>query len=155
MRAHQHLTHTVTMQFIHTPHCGHPKVTVKVMSVWLRSLLSDVNRPSHSWETAILKFDLENPRWRSWPGSKLKAHISGLAFIFPFMAIRSFRPAIWQIKYLTLKIQNQWSHLRSRVHSMYLFFALWKSEHFCWDMTNSIFDLENSRSRSQPKSTKI
>ena len=29
-----------------------------------------VNRPSHSWDTAILKFDIENSRSRSWVRSK-------------------------------------------------------------------------------------
>ena len=31
-----------------------------------------VNRPSHSWDTAILKFDIENSRSRSWVRSKFK-----------------------------------------------------------------------------------
>ena len=160
-------THMVTMHFIHTTHCGHPKVTVMVMSVWLTSLLSDVNRPSHSWKTAILKFDLENPKSRSWPGSKLMAHISGLAFIFPFMAIRSFCPEIWQIKYLTLKIQgqgqvqgqNQWSHLRSRVHSMCLLLALWQSDHVLlriWQIQYLTLKIQGQgHSLNQPKSFQV
>ena len=32
-----------------------------------------VNRPSHSWDTAILKFHIENSRSRSWARSKLKS----------------------------------------------------------------------------------
>ena len=32
----------------------------------LKSLLFHVNLPSHSWDTAFSKFDLENPRSRSW-----------------------------------------------------------------------------------------
>ena len=31
-----------------------------------------VNLPSHSWDTTFSKFDLENPRSRSWLRSKLK-----------------------------------------------------------------------------------
>ena len=38
----------------------------------LTSLSSHVNRPSHSWNTTFWKFDLENPRSRSWLRSKLK-----------------------------------------------------------------------------------
>ena len=35
---------------------------------WLTSLSFHVNRPSHSWDTAFSKFDLENPRSRSCMG---------------------------------------------------------------------------------------
>ena len=38
----------------------------------LTSLSFHVNRPSHSWNTTFWKFDLENPRSRSWLRSKLK-----------------------------------------------------------------------------------
>ena len=38
----------------------------------LTSLSSHVNRPSHSWDTTLSKFDLENPRSRSWVRGKLK-----------------------------------------------------------------------------------
>ena len=36
------------------------------------SLSFHVNLPSHSWDTTFSKFDLENPRSRSWLSSKLK-----------------------------------------------------------------------------------
>ena len=63
--------------------------------------------------------------------------------------------------HMTLKIQiskswprsNPLSHLRSRVQSMCLLLVSWQSNHIY--IANSIFDLENSRSRSRPKSTKI
>ena len=62
------------------------KSKVKVLSEWnveshnmgppfyrLTSLSFHVNRPSHSWDmTFFSKFDLENPRSRSWFRSKLK-----------------------------------------------------------------------------------
>ena len=38
------------------------------------------------------------------------------------------------------------------VQSICLLFVLWQSDHFGWDIANSIFDLENSRSRSWPRS---
>ena len=38
----------------------------------LISLLFHVDRPCHSWDTAISKFDVENSRSRSWVRSKLK-----------------------------------------------------------------------------------
>ena len=45
---------------------------VSLTSYRLRSLWFHVNRPSHSWDTAISKFDVENSRSRSWVRSKLK-----------------------------------------------------------------------------------
>ena len=59
---------------------------------------------------------------------------------------------------LTLKFQGQsqgqcqtrWWHLRPRVQSICLLFVSWQS-----DIARSTFDLENSRSRSRWKSTKI
>ena len=66
----------------------------------------------------------------------------------------------WNFK---LKIQGQnhdqgqtwWSHLRPEIQSICLLFVSWQLDHFCWDIANSIFDLENSRSRSRQKSPKI
>ena len=45
---------------------------VGVTSYRLTSLSFIVNRPSHSWDTAFSKFDLENPRSRSWVSWTLK-----------------------------------------------------------------------------------
>ena len=136
------------------------------------------------WDTAISKFDHENPWSRSlcvvkgqghvWP-SKFKGHGYG-------------------------QVQTHWSHLRPGVQSICLLFVSWQSDHlwlryskfyiwpwkfkvkvmakfrpdghiwalefnryvcfslcgngtiFGWDMANSIFDLEKSRSRSWSRS---
>ena len=45
---------------------------VGLASYRLTSLLFHVNRPSHSWDTAFSKFDLENQGSRSWVRSDLK-----------------------------------------------------------------------------------
>ena len=45
---------------------------VGVTSYRFTSLLFHVNRPFHSWDTAFSKFDLENPRSRSWVRWTLK-----------------------------------------------------------------------------------
>ena len=45
---------------------------VGVTSYQLTSLSFHVNRPSHSWDTVFSKFDLEEPRSRSWVGWTLK-----------------------------------------------------------------------------------
>ena len=38
--------------------------------------------------------------------------------------------------------QTHWSHLRPGVQSICLLFVSWQSDHFGWDIANSIFDLE-------------
>ena len=38
----------------------------------LTSLWFHINRPSHSWDTIFSKFDLENPKSRSWVRGTLK-----------------------------------------------------------------------------------
>ena len=48
--------------------------------------------------------------------------------------------------------QTHWSHLRPGVQSICLLFVSWQSDQFGWDIRNPIFDLENSRSRSWPRS---
>ena len=53
---------------------------VGVTSYRLTSLLFHVNRPSHSWDTAFSKFDLENPRSRSWVRENVKSHNMGPTF---------------------------------------------------------------------------
>ena len=59
-------------------------------------------------------------------------------FTFRFVAIGPFLAEIWQILYLTMKIQGQghgqgqtlWSHLRPRVQLICLLFVLWQSDLF-------------------------
>ena len=45
---------------------------VGLTSYRLTSLSFHVDRPSHSWDTALSKFDLENQGWRSWVRSQFK-----------------------------------------------------------------------------------
>ena len=109
------------------------------------------------WDTAISKFDHENPWSRSCVWSKLKVtfnlqnskvklkpigHIWGLDFsryvCFSFRGNRT--PFGWDIgnPYLTLKIQGQghgqgqtrWTHLSPRVQSICFLFVSWQSGHF-------------------------
>ena len=68
----------------------------------------------------------------------------------------------WSRSHLTLKIQmsrhdqcqNHWSHLRLGVQSIRLFWFRGNRTTFGRDIANSIFDLENSRSRSWPRSNR-
>ena len=83
----------------------------------LISLLFHVDRPCHSWDTAISKFDVENSRSRSWVRSKLKV-ITWLqhsvdSHPFRSMSIEHPVPELWLFQNLTLKIKGQghgWGH---------------------------------------------
>ena len=209
-------------------------VMIMVMNDLLPPPLCNVNQPSHSEiqlfqnftmkihgqghlcgqrSTEHLTFKIQ--RSRLWSSSNplvtFEAWSSIDMFAFRFEPIWPFSAEIYQILYLTLKIQGQdhgqsqtrWSHLSPRVQSICLLFVSWQSDHFwlryskfyiwpwkfkvkvmakvkpdghiwalefnryvCfsfrgnrtifgWDIANSIFDLEKSRSRSRRKSTKI
>ena len=88
----------------------------------LRSLSFHVNRPSHSWDTTFSKFDLENPRSRSWKRWTLKVTTwvwhSVDSNPFRSMSICPPIPEIQHFQNLTLKIQGQghgWSgHWKSQ-----------------------------------------
>ena len=106
------------------------------------------------WDTAISKFDHENPwsrscvmtfkiqRSRLWSTSNplvtFEAWSSIDMFAFRFVAIGSFLGETWQILYLTLTIRGQghgqdhitWSHLSPSVQSICLLFISWQSDHF-------------------------
>ena len=81
---------------------------VGVTSYRLTSLSFHVNRPSHSWDTAFSKFDLENPRSRSWVRGKLKVttwvQYSIDSHLFNSMSIGHPVPEIWLFQNFTLKI---------------------------------------------------
>ena len=90
---------------------------VSLTSYGLTSLSFHVNRPSHSWDTAISKFDVENSRSRSWVRSKLKVTTWGLHSVdshpFRSMSFGHPIPELWLFENLTLKIKGQgheWGH---------------------------------------------
>ena len=84
---------------------------VGVTSYRLTSLSFHINRPSHSWDTAFSKFDLENPRSRSWVRWTLKVTtwIQHSIESHPFhsMSIGHPIPEIRLFQNLPLKIQDQ------------------------------------------------
>ena len=98
---------------------------VGVTSYRLTSLSFHVNRHSHSWDTAFSKFDLENPRSRSWVRWTLKVttwvQYSIDSHPFNSMSIGHPIPEIWLFQNLTLKIQGQGHGWRER----------WKSQSGC------------------------
>ena len=70
-------------------------VNIMVMNRWLTSFSFHVNRPPHSWDTAISDSELQNPRSRSWVWARgnviqsAQNHINPLPFHFT-----SIRPTI-------------------------------------------------------------
>ena len=76
----------------------------------LISLSFHVDRPSHSWDTAISKFDVENSRSRSWVRSKLKVTtwVQHSVDSHPFrsMSIGHPIPELWLFKQDRLKRRN-------------------------------------------------
>ena len=84
---------------------------VGVTAYRLTFLSLHVNRPSHSCDTAFSKFDLENPRSRSWVTWTLKVTIwvqhSIDSHHFNSMSIGHPIPEIRLFQNLTLKIQGQ------------------------------------------------
>ena len=77
----------------------------------LTSLSFQVNQPPHSWDTAFSKFDLANPRSRSWVRRRLKITTWVQHYIdshfFRSMSICHPTPKIQLFQNLTLKIQSQ------------------------------------------------
>ena len=90
---------------------------VGVTSYRLTSLSFHVNRPSHSWDTAFSKFDLENQGSTSWVRSQFKVtmRVQHPIDSHPFcsMSIGHPIPELWLFQNLTLKIKGQghgWGH---------------------------------------------
>ena len=86
-------------------------------------LFVQVNRPSHSWHTAILKFHLEN-KVKVMGDTKVHGHVEGHIMV----------PTSNRLQSTTLLF-----HVNMLSHS--------------WDMAISKFDLENPRSRFKFKAT--
>ena len=94
---------------------------VGITSYPLISLSSHVDQPSHSWDTAISKFDLDNSRSSSCVMSKFKIKMWVWHPIdshpFGLMSIGSPIPEIQHFQNLTLNIQS--GGLSSRPQSRY------------------------------------
>ena len=85
----------------------------------LTSLPFHVNRPSHSWDTTFSKFDLENPRSRTWRWTlKVTTWVQHSIDSHPFhsMSIDPSIPEIQHFQNLTLKIQGQ-GHMIMMLHN--------------------------------------
>ena len=88
------------------------------------------------WDTAISKFDHENPWSRSYVWSKVKVM---------FDLQNSKVKVMVKVKPI--------SHIWGLEFNRYVCFSFRGNRTiFGWDIANSIFDLENSRSRSWPSS---
>ena len=132
------------------------------------------------WDTAISKFDHENPQSKLCVRSKVKVmfdlqnskvkvkpigHIWGLEFNrYVCFLFRGNRTTFgWDIGNSIFDLENSRSRSWPRQNLMVTFEAFGFNRSVCfsfrgnrtifgWDIANSIFDLENSRSRSWPRS---
>ena len=128
------------------------KSMVKVMCV--------IKGQGHIWPSTF-----KGPRSlsRSNPLVTFEAWSSINMFAFCFVAIGPFRLRYskfhiwpWKVKVKVMANVKSDGHILALEFSRYGCFSFrgnWTI--FCWDIANSIFDLENSRSRSRQKSPKI
>ena len=134
---------------------------VGITSYRLTSLSFHVNWPSHSWDTAFSKFDLENQGSRSWLRSQFKS-LNGsnilsthIPFVpcqlgIPFLSYDFFKIWPWKSK---VKVMGEVSHnvgLASYRLTSLLYHVNPPSH--SWDTAFSKFDLGNQGSRSFVKS---
>ena len=133
---------------------------VGVTSYRFTSLSFHVNRPFHSWDTLFSKFDLENPRSRSWVRGKLKVttwvQYSINSHLFNSMSIGHPIPEIWLFKIWPWKSKvkvmgegNVESHKVGVTSYRFTSLSFHVNRPFhSWDTLFSKFDLEIPRSRS-------
>ena len=88
------------------------------------------------WDIAISKFDHENPWSRSWVWSKVKVTFDLQNSKVKVMVKVKVNGQIWALEF-----------------NRYVCFSFRGNRTiFCWDIANSIFDLEKSWSRSRSRS---
>ena len=154
-------------------------VMVMVMNDLLPPPLCNINRPSHSeiqlffffkiwpWKSMAKIMYVVKGQGHVWP-SKFKGQVmvkvkpDGPIWALEFdqyvcFSVRGNRNIFcWDIaNSRSWPRQTLWSHLSPKIQSICLRFVSWQSDHFGWDIANSIFNLEKSRSRSRRKLTKI
>ena len=136
------------------------EVTMWVTFYRLTSFSFHVNRSSHSWETSFSKFDLENPRSRSWVRGKLKSQYGSniLSTHIPFIPCQSAIPFLrydffkiwpWKSK-VKVRVEVKVGSHKVGITSYWLTsFSFHVNQPFhSWDTAFPKFDLENPRSRS-------
>ena len=125
------------------------------------------NRTIFGWDIANSIFDLENSRSRSWqmsnPMVTLSPRFQSICLLFvswqsDHFGLRYSKFYIWPWKFkvkVIAKVKPN-CHIWALESNRYVCFSFHGNRTiFGWDIANSIFDLEKSRSRSQGKSTKI
>ena len=126
----------------------------------LTSFSFHVNRPFHSWDTTFSKFDLDNPRSRSWKRWTLKVTtwvqhsvdsnpFRSMSICPPIPEIQHFKIWPWKSKAKVKGEVDIESHKVGVIsYGLTSFsFHVNRPSH-SWDTTFSKFDLENPRSRS-------
>ena len=115
---------------------------------------------SHIWPWK-LKYQGHRQGQTWWSHLRPKVQSIGLLFVSwqsHHFGLRYSKLHIWpwKIKVMAMAKVKLDSHIWGPVFNRYVYFLFRGNRTvFCWDIANSIFDLENSRWRSQRKSTKI
>ena len=126
------------------------------------------------WDTAISKFDHENPWSRSHLTFKFKGQVQthwshlrpgfqSICLLFvswqldPFwLRYRKFHIWPWKFKVKVMAKVKPGGHIWALEFNRYVCFLFRGNRAtFGWDIGNSIFHLENSRSRSWPRSNPV
>ena len=122
------------------------------------------NQTNFGWDIANSIFGIENSRSRSWPRSNpmvtFEPYSSIDMFAFRFVAIGPFWLRYnkfyiwpWRLKVKVMAKVKHDGHIWALEFNRYVCFSFRGNQTiFGWDIANSIFDIENSRSRSWPRS---
>ena len=125
------------------------------------------NRTIFGWDIANSIFDLENSRSRSWQRSNRWSHLSHrvqlICLLFVpwqsdhfWLRYSKFYIWPWKCKVKVMAKVKPDGHIWALEFNRYVCILLQGNRTiFGWDIANSIFDLEKSRSRSRWKSTII
>ena len=127
------------------------------------SFLFRGNRTIFGWDIANSIFDLENSMSRSWPRSNPMVRFEVLSSINMFFFVswqsdhfwlRYSKFHVWPWKFkvrVRVKVKPNGHIWGPEFHRYACFSFRGNRTIFGWDITNSTFDLENSRSRSRRK----
>ena len=125
------------------------------------------NRTTFVWNIGNSIFDRENSRSRSWPRSNLmvtfEPWVQSICLLFVswqsdhfWLRYSKFYIWPWKFKFKVMAKVKPDGYIWALEFNRYVCFSFRANRTiFGWDIANSIFDLENSRSRSWRKSTKI
>ena len=156
-RSRSHLTFKIQRSRLWSS--SNPFVTFEAWSsIDIFAFRFEVIWPFFGWDIANSIFDLENWRSRSWPKSNPMAHLSprvqSICLLFvswqsDHFWLRYSKLCIWPWKVKVMAKVKPDGHIWALEFNRYVCFSFrGNGTIFGWDIANSIFDLEKSRSKS-------